>query len=85
MQPIITIENYLDFNYKHIKMLLDNPIIDKKYLQIMMHHLSGVYFPTNTKNTSINYICWVDQSGKEILRINNKYKAPNNYYYELKV
>ncbi len=38
----------------------------------------------DNKNTcmSNDYISWIDQSKKEVLRIHNKYKAKNKHYYE---
>ena len=79
-----TIENNYDFNYENIKIILENSIIDKKYSKII-DDLKYVYFIENVKNTSINYISWINQKGEELIRINNKYKAPNNHYYEFKL
>ena len=77
-------QNNYEFNYENIRIILNYSIIDKKYLKKMIDDLKDVHFIDNTiyKNKSINYICWINQKGEEVVRINNKYKAPNNHYYE---
>lgn len=73
-----------NFNYKNIINILNNSIIDEKYLVKIFNSLKYVYFIDNTmyKNTSIDYISWINQDGKEVLKLENKFKAPNNHYYE---
>lgn len=72
-----------DFNMLNIIGILNDSIIDEKYKQRIKEQLCNVHFIDN-KNTciSIDYILWIDQSKKEVLRIHDKYKAKNKHYYE---
>lgn len=75
-----------EFIYENVVEYLNKTKIDKKYLPIMIDHLNYVYFKNSTsKYGSIDYICWTDKKGKEILKIYNRYKGLINCYYTFEI
>lgn len=75
-----------EFIYENVVKYLNKVKINKKYLPVMIDHLNYVYFQNPTsKYGSIDYICWTDKNGKEILKICNKYEGLINCCYTFEI